>query len=259
MGKLVEAKTFYKKVSEEQLDPTAPPAWVSAQEAARKEVDDADRRVPRIVLTIAPADAQDLVVTMNDEPLPSPSAGPIEVNPGTYKFVATSKAGGATATVEAKERATVDVKLALGVSKPAVGITRDDGAPRAPSPIRFVGLGAVGLGGAAVIAGAVLGGLSGKKRGDANKAFDACEVKYGKNQCQGAEEANVKSLDKSATTMGNAGIGLIAGGAAVATAGVVLYVVGRGSGPSHEEPAKTGRVTVEPVLGLGYVGAAGTF
>lgn len=262
LGKLVAAKALYAKVAAESLDASAPPAWVSARDAAKKELDEIDHRIPRIVLTVTPADAPELSVTMNDVALPSPVGGSIEVDPGTYVFKARSRELSASSKVEAKERATVNVRLALGALSPVptapVPETEGPKRPR-PSPLRPVALGAIAVGGVAVVAGAVVGGLSAKKRSDANSAFDACEVKYGKRQCQGPEEANVKSLDKSATAMGNAGVGLIAGGAAVAAAGVVLFLV---SGPKGDAaPTRTGRAlpAVLPSVGPGFLGIDGRF
>ncbi len=255
LGKLVEAKSLYQRVANEALGASPPPAWVTARDTAKQELDELDPRVPRIVVVVTPAGAPDLAITMNDVPLPSPGGGTIEVDPGTYVFKATSRGNTVTQSVDAKQHSSVDVRLVLAaapVEKPGEPTERPG-----PAPLRIVSFIAMGLGGAGLVAGGVVAGLGAKKRADANTTFSACEKQFGKNQCQGAREAEVKSLDKSATLMGNAGIGAMAGGAALLGAGIVLFVVGKKG--DEPKPNRTGSLVVAPLIGPTFVGLDGRF
>jgi len=252
LGKLVEAKALFHKVASEELSATAPQPWVAARDAAAKELAELDARIPRIVVTVSPDGAPDLVVTMNDGPLPGNVGAPLELNPGTYVFKATSNGQTASQTVEAKESSKLDVRLVIAAKKV---IAPPPPASPATPPLRIVSFAAMGLGGASVIVGAVVGGLGLKDRGDANKAFTACDQKFGHNQCQGTDADAVKKTDKTATLMENVGLGALAGGAAVAGAGIVLFIVSK-KGPA---PQTTGGFQVIPVVAPGYVGLNGRF
>lgn len=260
MGKLLEAKKIYARLQHDDLGPKPPPAWVSAKDAGSKEADELARRIPRLVIVVSPS-SPDTTLTMNGDPLPGAEggaapAGGVEVDPGTYVLKATSAAGKSVSqTVEAKERATIDVRLVVG---PAAQVESPPPLPEAPksSPLRPVSIAMMSVGGAALVAGAVIGGLGLKKRGDANDAFSSCEKKYGKGHCQGSEEDDVKSKDDSASLFGNVGIGLLAGGAAVAVTGVVLFAVGGKHSPTTQPQAA---VRIEPIFSPGFAGVRGSF
>ena len=275
LGKLVEAKRIYRKLESEDLGPKPPTAWVSAKAAAPAERDELERRIPHFVVTVTPS-ASDVSITMNGDPLPavdggsaagggaagggaaggSVAGGSVEVDPGRYTFKATASGGrSASQTVEAKERASVDVRLVLRGGEPIAPKAASSEEPKS-SPVRPIGIATMALGGAGIVAGAVLAGLSVAKRSGADDAFSDCEAQYGKGHCQGKQETDVKSKDDSASLFGNLGIGLLAGGAAIAATGVVLFVVG---GKPSSAPAPTSALTVTPVFSPGFTGLRGTF
>jgi hypothetical protein len=101
----------------------------------------------------------------------------------------------------------------------------------------------------AVGVGTLFAVMSSSKRADASSAFDKCGV-----GCAGPQADNVRSLDSAANTRGNVAIASLAGGAALIGGGIVGILMTR------EKPAQTSiGPSVTPLVGLGSIGAFGTF
>jgi hypothetical protein len=103
---------------------------------------------------------------------------------------------------------------------------------------------ALGVGGAGLIVGAITGGIA---VGDHSNLSSACSG----GTCPPSQSSNLSSYH----TMGViSDVGFIVGGVGVA-AGVVLLLL-----PSHGDSAPPAAgLHVKPVVGLGSVGAVGTF
>jgi hypothetical protein len=86
LGQLVEAIDVYEQTFRTKLTAGAPEAYVKAVAAARSEVEDVRRRVPRVKITLANASASEATeVTIDDKPSPVALLG-VErpMNPGAH-------------------------------------------------------------------------------------------------------------------------------------------------------------------------------
>lgn len=250
LGKLVEAKASYQKLVAEDLGPKPIEIFTKAKESGKSELAALEPRIPRLGIEVIPGDATGLAVTMNNELLPDgkPSRT-IEVNPGVYTF--TARGNGLETkpeVVEAKEGAVIPVTLRI--PKPEV---KAPPPPPKPSPLKFVGIATMALGGAGLVAGAVLGGLSFPARSDADDLFESCEADLGKGQCDGARADEVRAADNKATTFGNVGIAFLVGGGALVGTGIALFVVGNKKKPADEQ------ALVVPIIGPSFAGVRGSF
>lgn len=252
LGKLVEAKATYQKLAAEDLGTKPPEIFVKAKESGKTELAALESRIPKIGIEVVPADAKGLIVTLNGDPLPADKMrGTIEVNPGTYTLVA--KGDGRDTkpeVIEAKEGAVIPVTLRI--PKP----TAPPPPPPKASPLKGLGVASMVLGGSALVAGGILGGLSFPLRDDATALFDACESDLGKGQCTGAPAEEVTAADDKATAFGNVGIGFLIGGGALVGLGVGLFVAGNKKAPADEAPPTA---LVVPVFGPGFAGVQGRF
>lgn len=252
LGKLVEAKATYQKLVDEDLGPKPIEIFAKAKESGKTELAALEARIPKIGIEVVPADAKGLIVTLNGDPLPADKMrGTLEVNPGTYTLVA--KGDGRDTkpeVVEAKEGAVIPVTLRI--PKPSA----PPPPPPKASPLKGLGIASMVLGGSALVAGGVLGGMSFPLRDDATALFDKCESDLGKGQCTGARAEEVTAADDKATAFGNVGIGFLIGGGALVGLGVGLFVAGSKKAPADEAPATA---YVVPVFGPGFAGVQGQF
>ena len=119
------------------------------------------------------------------------------------------------------------------------------GPPLAEPPSTFprkpLGLGLIGVGGAGVVLGAIMGGLAVAKHGSLAAACNKDGF------CAGQDGA-ISTYHTYATV---SDVGLFAGGA-LAVAGLVLVATAPRSGPAQQG-------WVRPVIGPGFTGAAGRF
>lgn len=157
LGRLMAALGFYRKLLAEELPENAPDQFEKARAAAHAEVDLLIPRIPTVkVLVSAPAGTT-AGVTIDGREIPRARWARIELDPGDHTFEA--KALGmrtATENVLVPEGARAEVTLAL-TPVPAE-------PPPPPRPVAeplplfpaWIGLGA---GGAALVVGAVTGGL----------------------------------------------------------------------------------------------------
>ncbi len=250
LGKLVEAKATYLKLAAEDLGNKPIEIFAKAKESGKTELAALDARIPRIGIEVVPADASGLSVTLDGEELPADKRkGTLEVNPGTYTLVAR---GNGLETkpevIEAKEGAVIPVTLRI--PKP---VTKAPPPPPKATPLRGIGVASLVMGGAGLIAGGVLGGLSFPTRDDATALFDKCEADLGRGHCTGARADEVTATDDKATAFGNIGIGFLIGGAVFTGVGVGLVVVG------GKKPADESQALIEPVIGPSFAGVRGSF
>jgi hypothetical protein len=235
-GRLVEAHRVYTTVAG-STDPGI--LWKRARDAAKKALLDLSPRVPslRVVLRGPPG------ASLSIDGAPATSGGDLLLDPGQHTVRAS---GEGLAPVERSvslapgERSQLILELA-----PAGGGTRFEaasassgGGSRVPGGILL------GVGGAALAVGGVMGGVALSAAGAA------------KDHCTGStcSPAAAADIDRS-KLFGNASTGLVIAGGAVAVAGIVLAVVAPGG--KKDDAAKDARIT--PILGPGMVGVAGRF
>jgi len=264
LGKLLDSKATYEKLIGEKLAARAPTAFKDAVTDGRKELTELERRIPKVLVKAEPVDAAHLDIVMNGASLDAEKIGvPFAVDPGQYSFEA--KADDLEAqkvTVDAAERTTTEVRLllhAVGATPTAndgksVVVRRDEGGSGEEgfTAIQLASFPMMGVGGAGLVVGGILVGLHFVSQGEADDLADKCAP-----SCTPAEVAAVGSKDDDAAAFGTGGIIALSAGAAIATAGVVMFFVGGDSGSAPT--SSDAKVTVTPLVGPGFVGVTGTF
>jgi hypothetical protein len=259
-GKYVEAQESYNRIIREGIPAGAPDAFKRALDDAKKEVEGVAPKVAAVTITVKATGGGDIPepqVVLDEHPINSASLGVRRaIDPGPHVLRATAegyKGGELKFTVP--EGGSVDEPLTLekDLTAPPVASTTTPGTANAavatsagpvsegPSSAQkilpWVGF---GVGGAGIILGAVTGGLAIGKHNTL------------KTECSNANSCQDTSGISSYHTLGTLStVGFIVGGVGVA-AGVVLLLTEPKSTPA------TG-FTVSPTLGLGSVGATGTF
>lgn len=269
LGKLVKAKEAYLKIKKETLAPTAPKAFVDAQNEGTKELAALEPRIPSLKITVAGNEGKAVVVTMDDAVVPAALIGVARpMDPGEHKVSAkadglsfetpfTLKEGAndelvLTLKADGKGTAVVDPKPPVEEPKPppvedpkpptdtAGGGSGGDGL-RIGSYAAF-GVGAVGLGLSLVF---MLKANSKKKDADALCPNGVCPL---------SSQGDVSSLDdQSKSARGASGAMLVLGVLGVG-AGVTLFVLAG----SADKKSATGP-SVQPWIGLGSAGLSGSF
>ncbi|MFO0757189.1 MAG: tetratricopeptide repeat protein [Byssovorax sp.] len=158
LGKLIAARTFFERVQDEKLPPTASADFRKAQALARQELAALRPIIPRITVQIrGAAGAPGLIVKLDQLTLSLADLDhPIDVDPGSHLIEVTTARGDdlrRKVTIAAKEAIDVDIGLPSGparqASPSAPSAPNVPGAPRSrwltPSLIAF-GAGAAGLG-----------------------------------------------------------------------------------------------------------------
>jgi len=262
LGQLVGARESYSAITHETLAANAPKAFRDAQDAAKKELEALEPRVPTIDIKLSDPSAAGVVVTMDGTEVPAALIGIARpVDPGEHTLSARGEVVAADEkSVHVDEGGHVDVVLTLHAA-PKLG---GDDAPKpppkptlpAPEPadptLSYVGYAGLGVGGAGLIVGGVFLGLGFATRGDADDAYVAC----GSEACvRGrAGQKKVDELDGDANTKQTVGVIALAAGGAVAVTGLILVLVA----PSDAGPDAT-EASITPFVGPGSVGLSGTF
>jgi hypothetical protein len=266
LGKMVAAQETYNRIVREGVAAGSPPTWAVAVEAARKEVEALAPRVPQVVITVKGTSAAR--VTLDDAVIPTAALGVKRpADPGAHLIRAGADGfAPAESRVTLREGATQTVTLELqpaavkppvaAVTPPVAAVTPPPAAVVAPpiaaplplappreasggSTQRTLGFVALGVGGAGLVLGGVTGGLAIGKHGDLALACP--------NGCPPGEQAN---LDSFHTLAALSTVGFILAGAGAAAGTILLLTAPRKS---------PGDPRVTPVVGLGYLGAKGTF
>lgn len=263
LGHLVVARENYLKVTREELAKNAPQAFKKAVADAQTELKEIEPRIASLNVVVTPKDSAGVTVTMDGSPVPAALVGIRHpVDPGKHTLVASSKGmQSKEVTITLADGASQDVTLELvavvapqstassAPVAPVASESSENSKPPSSRTLRYVSYGAVGAGVVAVGVGTLFAVMSSSKRSDANAAFDKCGV-----GCSGPPADNVRSLDSAANTRGNISIASFAGGAALIGGGVVGILMTR------EKPAQTSNgPSVTPLVGLGSIGAFGTF
>jgi hypothetical protein len=224
LGKKVLAARLYQRLVSEVLPNYAPDAFREAQSIGKTELAPLAAELGRIRIVGGGKD-----VTVDGEVVDQPEW---YVSPGAHdvRFDGESRhvevRGGAEAVVDVSPPAPPD-----GPQPPA--------ATSALRPLTIGGIVSMSVGGAAGIAGGVLGALSLVK---VDELADRCPTKRG---CDPADEA----LAGEARTLGNASTGLLVAGGAAFVTGLVLVLI-----PGDEPPQPTRTTGVHPLVGPGFAG-----
>ena len=283
LGKLVEAREHYTEIVRESLAPNAPQAFRDAKEAAIRELEAIEPRIPYVSVSVQGAGRGPVEVKMNGKIVPPALVGiPRPLDPGTYEFQGFAEGKQSdTSTIVVKESAKQTVLLLLEDREPresgvGTNVVVDDpmAKPKAEpaetaqppadddgdsvemdsdglDPLFIggrvgVGVGAVGLGMGVVFA------LDSASKFDESNALCA-------DGCPAGSEATVAALDddgESATQLST--VGFVVGGLGLAAGGTLLYL----SLTADDDGADSAAVvepTLRPWIGWQSAGVVGTF
>lgn len=250
MGRLVAAKETYLRLLREDLSPSAPPAFKRAQAEAKDELAALEPRISQIRISLEGAGQKKVTVKMDDQAVSPALLGVYRpIDPGKHEVVAyPAGQNPVKGSIELRDGERKEIKLSIpdassGVNPPGGPVENPNaqwsppplsgaqplpppgGYSRPPgffTPLRSVGLGLTVLGAAGVGIGAVFVvngfGLS----RDADDKLSACGMR-----CSPVQEFTIRDLDVKAAGRKNIGVGVMIGGFAAATAGVIMLVVGK--------------------------------
>lgn len=257
LGKVVAAQENYNKIIREWgSNPSPPPAFAAALEAAKTEVGAVSAKIANVVISVEGPSSPN--VTVDGQPVPAAALGlKRPVDPGTHTVRA--EAAGfkpAETTFQVAEGGSAEAKLKLDKAPEAVAAVPGETQPTPPqageepppsvgaesgkSSNKTLAIVALGVGGAGLVVGGVTGLLALGKHGD-------LEGQCPNGVCPPDRQGDVDSYQ----TMGTLStIGFIVGAVGVG-AGVVLWV----TAPKETAAAKK----VSPYVGLGTAGVTGTF
>jgi len=252
LGQFVEAQERYELIIREGIDPKAPPSWQRAFTVAKAELAALRPRLAWVTITVT--GGNDAHVTIDGVAVPTAAIGVRRaINPGAHEFAvgATGYIGNrqALGLTEGEEGA---VKLDLQLDPNQQQAEPERVAPipvaSAPAPAtrnRTPAYVAFGVAGAGLVVGGVTGALWLGKRSTLEK------------NCLDPEHCPAADAD---TVDAYHALGIIAptafviGAAGLAT-GITLWVL---DDRSATAPATRGLV-VRPYVGLGRIGATGSF
>ncbi|MBN2192428.1 MAG: hypothetical protein JW751_06395 [Polyangiaceae bacterium] len=269
LGRIVVGTENLQRVVRENLGPHPQPAYVDAQERARKVLALAQPRIAKLTVKVTAPPGVEYEVTINGKSIPAAMVG-VErpIDPGEY-VVAIGGEGVVPASQNLRLADGVAESVALTVvaaaaPPPASTTASADrttaGAPQpSPSddqqasdgrPLRTVGYVLIGAGSAGVIVGGIFGGRAMSKRSQ----LDAdCESK-------GCPESSQDDIDamKTSATLSTVGFGA---GLGMAVLGAVLVVTSRPRGTPNEPAAEQGgrAPSVRGFVGFDGVGLRGQF
>jgi hypothetical protein len=267
LGRIVLGTENLNRVVREPLAPTAPPAFLAAQQRAKTVLDRALPRIAYLVVRVTPKDVPSAAVTVDGAPVPTaligaerptdPGAHDVSVKAPGYNEAKTNVTLGEGSHQEVALVLTVDPNAPVANATPApppvtpppqpVQPMQPAPAPAAPSSGRDHTLAYVllGIGGAGLITGTITGIMAVSKKGSLS-----CPNK----QCPPGEHDALDSA-KTLATISTVGFGVGIAGAAV---GVVLLMTG-GNKAEAAPSAQLGRVTARPWASSQLLGLEGSF
>lgn len=243
LGKLLTAQRLYRSIVEQELAKDAPEAWVKAQEGARKELESITARIPRLEITVAGADLAGVEVRIDGAALDAALIGrPVPQDPGVHTIEVRAPGRDVlTRRVELRERVTERFHFQLPARTPAEAAPTTTPVAPAPAPTTGVRVPpaltwtALGLGGAGLVAGAVMGGIV---LAESSELGGSCV--RGNTKCATGSKPGIEQLQLLADL---STAGFVVGGVGVAAGAVLLLLPG--PKPAKMRPAKVG-VAVSP-------------
>jgi hypothetical protein len=220
LGRVVEARDAYRTLSHLVLAADAPSVFTGSQQEARAELVSVEARVAQLAVSIA-GPLAGLQVQV-DERAVSPAARiTLDVDPGEHR-VTLSRADlePQTRTITLQAGGAATVEFAVAAVEPGPGTTPADGPPVGPIVL-------MGLGGAGVLVGGIMGGLALGKR---NALDDACPDPAA---CPRENE----SLEDDGRTFGHASTGAFVAGGALAAGGLIWLLLSLSS--DEDAPSDT--------------------
>lgn len=247
LGRFVEAHEKYELVLREGVDSSAPKPWLRALEDAKKELEALKPRLGWVTVTVKePANATVKI----DGVLVPPAAVGVKraADPGFPEVTVTAEGYEPfkqTVTVGPGEEQSLEVSLQKLPERPRLAEKPSEAPPAPPttSTRRALTYVALGVGGAGLVAGGVSGGLALRKRAELQ---DECKDE----RCPSSSGKKIETYHTFGTFSGVA----LAVGVAGAGTGLVLLLT-----EPRPSPPASAKFSVRPLLGLGVVGAEGSF
>ena len=250
LGKLVEAQERYEQIVREGVDAKAPKSWQRALIDAGAELAQLKPRLAWVTISVSGSDAAH--VTIDGAPVPAAAIGVRRaVNPGSLQLRVQAKGFIGQKKIVALSEGGEEViafNLEPDPDAQAVAPAPEPPPPRAPRVERheptlmYV---AFGVSAAGLVVGGISGGLFLSKRSDLTGLCDT------QRRCRSSERDSVDQYD----ALGRISVVGFVVGAAGAGAGLGLWLSNRDTGSTA--PARG--VVFHPYLGLGSVGAVGSF
>lgn len=260
VGKIVIGTENLNRVSREALPANAPQAFRDAQDRAKQVLAEAKPKIAKLKIAVAaPADAK-MTVTIDGENIPLANLNTNRpVDPGEHVI---------EVTAPGFLKSTGKVRLPEGgIDSIALTLEPDPNAPKTPVVVAPVGgtdtqptpppgdrttpgrdktaaYVTLGIGGAGIVVGTIFGLVAIGKKGDLN---DACPNKV----CPSAAQQDTIDSGKTMGTVST--VGFIVGGLGLAVGTVLLFTGGSSPAKADLKPK------VQPTIGAGQVGLAGTF
>lgn len=266
VGQIVKGTENLNRVVREQLAPTAPAAFKTAQERAKKVLDSALPRIAYLTVKIEPKTVA-ANVTVDRAAVPTALIGAERpTDPGTHEVVASATGySESRQSVTLAEGAHQEVTLTLvqdataqstplntnTTTMPAEGAGSISLTPAAPPPAapatrdNSLAIFALGIGGAGLVAGTITGVLAVTKKNDLDCPGKECPP----SQHDKLDSANTMAM------ISNVGFGVGIVGVAV---GTVLLVAG-GKKTEAPPPAAATGFRARPFVTGNSVGLAGSF
>lgn len=261
LGQLVEARDVLLRVSRFPDKAGEPEAFAKARAEATKLAQKLPERIPSLTVEIRGVEpGTEVELRIDGTTVPAATIGlPRKTNPGRRIITATASGYQAVhTTVQLAEGEQRVLRLNLGAESSSaeagqtsgtVPETSDEGATSTGElawPVAYLGLAAAGVG---VVVGAVTGGISLSIAGDVKEqcSDDACPTSTESDADRSLVLAHV-----STASFVVAGVGAVLG-----AIGLGLALASEEDGTSADESAPT--ATLEPVVGVGFVGLRGSF
>jgi hypothetical protein len=249
LGLLVEARDTLAQIMSSVPAPREPAQFHDARVQAQTLDASLESRVPTVTVTVSGA-AEGATVTLAVDGVAVPAAViglPRRLDPGHHVMVATTNTAEGRAELDVAEGEKKDVAITLAtIAKPVAPVAPpiETPTPIVPESHRSYVLPIVlfGVGGAALIAGGVTGGVM---LGQQSSLNTNCP----NHVCPSSQYGALDSANALATT---STVLFIAGGVSVA-AGVIALLVGKPSAPPSSQ------AFVTPWIGFGSAGIRGAF
>jgi hypothetical protein len=254
-GKLIEASEKYLAVTKLALAADATEQHRTAQKDAERERAELVPRIPSLEIVVG-GELTGATVTLDGRPLPSVLVGvKIPANPGAHTIEAQKGDARASQTITLTEgsaaRATLDRPTTTATPAAKTPTAPEDDSHESLRPLALGGWIGLGVGGAALVAGSVLGGLT------LARESDLLDRGCTDGVCPPALAAE---LDGYAGLRG-ASMGLLYGGGALAALGIGALLLDPilAEEPTADPPNKSKTASIRLMFGPTGLGVSGRF
>jgi hypothetical protein len=231
-GRLLEARTEFRRLLADPLGPTAPELWKQAQRDGGAELAALEALIPSVVVDVE-GGSPTTHLAVDERPV-APGER-IDLEPGRHRLVATDGSRKSTrefSVVAGEREQLVVVKLAQAPGSLAPQRTDETEAHTRWS---VPGLVLVTTGGAALVAGGIVGAVALEKKSDVRESLpEDCQG----TTCPVSKKDEIEAEADKARHLGTLANVLLIGGGAAAAVGFGFLIWG-----SEEAPAVTARIS----------------